>query len=194
MRIAILAGLAVLAAACAEEKEEPVCCAIEPRHLCRSELLNGGVTVEELEVILGPDRIICPSDKLSADRIAELEPVWAESVACRTMGDIGRLSAMRTGQCELKGMADLNDYTPPPGVTEKQAADCAAGLIARGVKENELWLVLQEPDGICPNNGVSEERLRAIIANDWAPAGCLQFTNAQMLEAMDNGRCGGDAG
>jgi hypothetical protein len=194
MRIAIVIGLAVLAAACSEEKEEPVCCAIEPQHQCRSDLLNGGVTVEELEIILGPDRVICPSDKLSAERMAELEPVWAKSAPCRSVGDVGRLSAMRSGLCDTKGIADLEYAPPPPGVTEKQVADCGAGLVARGLKENEIWLMLQAPDGICPNNGVSAERLREIIANDWAQAGCLQFTNAKMLEAMDTDRCGGDAG
>lgn len=71
---------------------------------------------------------------------------------------------------------------------------CAAGLKARGVKDNEIWVMMHEPDGVCPNMGVDEARIRAIISNDWEAAGCVQFTAQQMLHALDSGACGGDAG
>ena len=193
MRIMIIAALALLASACGEE-EEPACCAIQPQHACRSDMLNAGATLEELAIIMGPSDVVCPSDTFSEARMKELEPAWTRSAACRTVGSIGRLTTVESGQCEVKGAADFEEYQIPSGVTPKQAADCAAGLAARGVKDNEIWLMMHEPAGICPNNGVSEARIREIIANDWAPAGCMQFTNEQMLGALETGACGGDAG
>jgi hypothetical protein len=62
------------------------------------------------------------------------------------------------------------------------------------VKDNEIWVMMHEPDGVCPNMGVDEARIRAIISNDWEAAGCVQFTAQQMLHALDSGACGGDAG
>jgi hypothetical protein len=192
-RIAILTVLAVLASACGEE-EEPACCAIQPKHQCWSDMIEGGATPAEMDIIQGPVEPLCPSEVLSEARLAELQPIWAESAACRTVGRAGRLSAGRSRLCETKGVSDLEDDALPAGVTPAQAADCVTGLAARGLKENEIWLMLQAPAVICPSNGVSETRIREVIANDWAPAGCMHFTNAQMLEALDTGACGGNAG
>ena len=84
--------------------------------------------------------------------------------------------------------------TLPEGVDAATAEACATGPASRGLKENEIWLMVQTPDGVCPNVGVDEPRIRAIIANDWEAAGCKQFTKEQMLHALDSGACGGDAG
>ncbi len=74
------------------------------------------------------------------------------------------------------------------------AETCVAGLVSRGLSENEIWLVAREPEGVCPNLGIAEPRIREIIAKDWDAAGCTQFTKEQMLHALDSGACGGDAG
>jgi hypothetical protein len=80
------------------------------------------------------------------------------------------------------------------GVDPQVAAACSAGLVTRGLEENEHWLIMHEPAGICPNMGVTEARIREIIAKDWNEAGCTQFTREQMLNALNTGACGGDAG
>jgi hypothetical protein len=86
------------------------------------------------------------------------------------------------------------DYISPPGVDPQVAAACSSGLVTRGLEENELWLITHEPDGVCPNMGVTEARIREIIAKDWDAAGCTQYTREQMLNALNSGHCGGDAG
>lgn len=75
-----------------------------------------------------------------------------------------------------------------------ETAQCVAGLKARGLKENELWVMLHTPDGICPNVGVEEPRIREILAKDWEAAGCKVHTPKEMLKALESGACGGDAG
>lgn len=75
-----------------------------------------------------------------------------------------------------------------------QFEDCTRGLKARGLKPNELWVMANGPQGACPNNGVSEARLREILTKDWEAAGCKQYSKAEMLHALDTGACGGDAG
>jgi hypothetical protein len=82
------------------------------------------------------------------------------------------------------GIPDDNPETP----------QCVAGLKARGLKDNELWVMLHTPDGICPNVGVEEPRIREILAKDWEAAGCKVHTPKEMLKALDGGACGGDAG
>ena len=82
------------------------------------------------------------------------------------------------------GIPDDNPETP----------QCVAGLKARGLKENELWVMLHTPDGICPNVGVEEARIREILAKDWEAAGCKVHTPKEMLRALESGACGGDAG
>jgi hypothetical protein len=82
----------------------------------------------------------------------------------------------------------------PPGVDLSLASACSAGLVSRGLEEEELFLIMHEPAGVCPNMGVSEARIREIIAKDWDAAGCTQYTKDQMLHALNSGACGGDAG
>lgn len=84
--------------------------------------------------------------------------------------------------------------TAPPAVDLKVASACSAGLVSRGLQEEELFVIMHEPDGVCPNMGVSEARIREIIASDWDAAGCTQYTKEQMLHALNSGACGGDAG
>lgn len=82
----------------------------------------------------------------------------------------------------------------PPAIDLKVASACSAGLVSRGLQEEELFVIMHEPDGVCPNMGVSEARIREIIAKDWDAAGCTQYTKEQMLHALNSGACGGDAG
>jgi hypothetical protein len=57
-----------------------------------------------------------------------------------------------------------------------------------------MLLMMHTPEGVRPNNGVDEARIREIIARDWDAAGCRQYTKEQMLHALESGACGGDAG
>ncbi|MFT3722429.1 MAG: hypothetical protein QM773_02495 [Hyphomonadaceae bacterium] len=82
----------------------------------------------------------------------------------------------------------------PPAIDLKVASACSAGLVTRGLQEEELFVIMHEPAGVCPNMGVSEARIREIIAKDWDAAGCTQYTKEQMLSALNSGACGGDAG
>ena len=85
-------------------------------------------------------------------------------------------------------------FIPPAAVDPAIATACTNGLKARGLKENELWLMAHTPDGICPNNGVTEARIREILDKDWDAAGCRQYSKAEMLKTLNSGACGGDAG
>lgn len=192
MLVRALLAIAFAAAltACGE-KEEPDCCAIEPKSKCESELAGAGVTDAETELLMGAAPTICPSSTLSEARIRELRPIWLATSSCAQARGYDRLGALDAGLCSVRSLADAPPL--PDGVDVQVATTCAAGLAARGVKETELWLVLGEPAGVCPNNGVTEQRLRSIIADDWAPAGCTQFSKDQMLHALETGACGGDA-
>lgn len=191
-RTLLMISLAAMLGACGGEEEKPACCAIEPKAKCESELLGAGVTHAELSILLGSAEQVCPSEQLSEARIREIMPIWTASESCRLTHGYGRLNALDAGLCSARSRADAPPL--PPGVDINVATACAAGLVARGVDESELWIVLGAPDGVCPNNGVSEKRLRDIIAKDWGPARCTQFTQTQMLTALESGACGGDAG
>lgn len=184
--------LASALAACGEKEEDIACCAIEPKAKCESELLGNGVTHAELSLLLGSAERICPSAEISEARIREIAPIWAASDSCRLTRGYDRLGALQAGLCSPRAIADAPPL--PPGVDLEVATTCTTGLVARGVNEAELWIVLGAPEGVCPKAGITEQRLRDIIAKDWAPASCTQFTAAQMLNAMNAGACGGDAG
>ncbi len=87
--------------------------------------------------------------------------------------------------------AAATELAPYPDPDE--TAECQAGLNARGVKPNEMWVMMHPPEGICPNVGVSEARIRE-IASFWEAANCHKHTPAEILHALDSGACGGDAG
>ena len=89
---------------------------------------------------------------------------------------------------------DTGGFVPPPAADPALATACTNGLKARGLASNELMLMAHTPDGICPNNGVTEARIREILDKDWEAAGCRQYSKAEMLKALDTGACGGDAG
>ncbi|MEQ1784964.1 MAG: hypothetical protein ABMA14_26765, partial [Hyphomonadaceae bacterium] len=171
---------------------EIACCAILPSAKCEGDLLSAGVTHSELAILQGTEEAICPSATLSESRIRELGAIWAASPSCRQTRTLNRTQALDGGLCSVRSLADAPPL--PDGVDQQVAATCAAGLVARGVSEPELWIVIGDPAGVCPNNGVTEQRLRKIIADDWAPASCTQFTKEQMLHALDTGACGGNAG
>jgi hypothetical protein len=91
------------------------------------------------------------------------------------------------------GRPDSDRYVPPtlPDLHELRA--CEAGLKARGLKPEELQIMLGIAEGMCPNLGVTEARIRQ-IADIWEAAGCRQYTRQQVLHALNSGACGGDAG
>lgn len=193
MRLSFLLAAAALLSACGEKEEEVACCAIEPKAKCESELLGAGATREEIEILThGGD--VCPSATLTADRIRELDAAWPAS--CRGSGAMSPAYAMSSGQCDATAGSgvSLNDLTPAPGVDVQKWAACGTGLKARGLTDSELWVMLHTPAYACPNVGVDEARIRAIIANDWEQAGCTTSTKAEMLSALETGKCGGDAG
>lgn len=189
----LVASVAALLSACGEKVPDIACCAIMPKAKCESALTGLGVTREQLAILMTAEKV-CPSVEFTAARLRELDAQWP--VACREAGAMSPLRAMSSGQCEAEARNDMamDDYTPPPGVDVQVAAACAAGLAQRGLKDTEVWLVMHEPAGVCPNAGVDEPRIREIIAKDWDAAGCKQFTKEQMLNALDTGACGGDAG
>lgn len=177
---------ALLLGACGE-KEEPACCAIEPRAKCEGELAGAGVARSEIAVLMGSADMVCPSDTLSEARIREIAEVWAKSDSCQLARGFDRLRALEGGLCPVRSTADAPAL--PPGVSEAVATNCATGLAARGAKEKELWLMLGAPEKVCPTADVTEARIRDLVAKDWGPAGCTQFTAAQMLAALDSGAC-----
>ncbi len=185
-RALLFIGFAALLAACGE-KEEPACCAIEPRAKCEGALAGAGVAQSEIAVLMGSGDMVCPSDTLSEARIREIADVWEKLESCQLVRGYGRLRALEGGLCPVRSIAGAPAL--PPGVDQAVAATCAAGLVARGAKEKELWLVLGAPEKVCPGDGVSEARIRDIVGKDWEPAGCTQFTPAQMLNALDTGAC-----
>lgn len=192
MRALMIGTFALTLASCGGEEETPDCCAIVPRAKCEGDLLGNGVTHAEMSMLLGASDTVCPSEILSEVRIREIAPIWAASASCKADRGSDRLSALDSGICPARSLADAPPL--PAGVGLEVATACTAGLAARGLSDAELWLVLGAPVGVCPNNGVTEQRLRDIIAKDWAPASCTQFTAEQMLKAMNSGACGGNAG
>jgi hypothetical protein len=193
MRLSVLLAVTALLSACGDKEKEVACCAIEPKAKCESELLGAGATREEVAILTGVEKV-CPSDKVTAERIRELDAAWP--AACRGSGATSPAYAMSSGQCDATAASgvSLNDLTPPPGVDVQKWAACGTGLKARGLTDSELWVMLHTPAYACPNVGVDEARIRAIIANDWEQAGCTTSTKAEMLRALETGKCGGDAG
>ncbi len=188
-----LCGIALaLLAGCGGAREDAACCAIAPAARCVSDLLKAGLTPEQVAIVTGPSDAICPSPILPEATLRGAVAAWPD--ACRTTNGASPLAGLDSGRCAGGAAISMDGLAPPPGVDPKVATACAGGLRARGVKENELWLVMREPDGACPNNGVDEARIREIITKDWNAAGCTQFTQQQMLHALNSGACGGDAG
>lgn len=71
---------------------------------------------------------------------------------------------------------------------------CRAGLKAKGLNDAELDIMLGPMAGVCPNNGVTEGRIREILTTIWTQAGCHQHGPVEVAKALDSGACGGDAG
>lgn len=90
------------------------------------------------------------------------------------------------------------DAPPPNTFTDMSPTDsmpaCRRGLIEKGLNEAELEIMLGPMAGVCPNNGVSEGRIREILNTIWTPAGCRQHGPIEVAKALDSGACGGDAG
>lgn len=74
----------------------------------------------------------------------------------------------------------------PAGSTETEA--CQAGLKSHGLKDSELWVMMHEPAGICPGNGVTEARIRQILGF-WTASGCTKHTPQEMSRAIDTHTC-----
>lgn len=187
LRAAMAFSFVLMLSACGGEKEEPACCAIEPKAKCESALFALKVTAKESRALFGPDAS-CPTNTLTLERIRELDSQWPQ--ACREAGMMSPQVALDTGACRAPDLATLQ---PPSGVDTAKWSACAGALTTRGLKENELWVIMHDTSGICPNVGVSEARIREIIANDWDAAQCTHATKEQMLNALDAGACGGDA-
>ena len=203
IRAATAFALVLMLAACGGEKEEPACCAIAPKAKCDSALHGLGVTQDEQRALFDGAR--CPTDTLSVERIRELDSQWPQ--ACREAGMMSPQLSLDRPACRPP---DLETLTPPTGVDATAWAACGTNLTARGLKENELWVMMHDTSGICPNafppacRGAGDAmwtrflphmiRIREIIANDWDAASCTHATKEQMLKALDTGACGGDAG
>jgi hypothetical protein len=94
--------------------------------------------------------------------------------------------------------ADAPAQQPLPVLTDMSPTDsmpaCRRGLIEKELNEAELEIMLGPMAGVCPNNGVSEGRIREILNTIWTPAGCRQHGPIEVAKALDSGACGGDAG
>jgi hypothetical protein len=90
------------------------------------------------------------------------------------------------------------DAAPAPVFTDMSLTDsmpaCRRGLVEKGLSEAELEIMLGPMAGVCPNNGVSEGRIREILNTIWTQAGCHQHGPIEVARALDSGACGGDAG
>ncbi len=187
MAVAFLATLA----GCGEpEQERVVCCAIVPRAKCEAALGGLGVSKAEQVSLFGPEAV-CPTSAMNVERIRELDTQWPQ--ACREAGMMSPLLSLDSAACH-KNDVSLEDLDPPAGVNVGAWATCGNGLKSHGLKDNELWVMLHQAEGVCPNVGVSEIRIREIIANDWDAASCTHATKEAMLKALDTSACGGDAG
>jgi hypothetical protein len=87
---------------------------------------------------------------------------------------------------------------PLPALVDMSPTDsmpaCRSGLIAKGLNEAELEIMLGPMAGVCPSMGVSEGRIREILNTIWTQAGCHQHGPIEVARALDSGACGGDAG
>lgn len=182
-----VAAITLLTACGGGEEEKPACCAIEPKAKCAGDLLGNGVTHAEMDLLMGASDMVCPSGELSEARIHELQKIWDGSASCQQSRGYGRLDALDAGMCSVRSVADAPPL--PPGVDQAVATTCATGLVARGIREAELWLVLGAPEKVCPTVEISEARIRDIIEKDWAPSGCTQFSAEEMLKAVNAGAC-----
>jgi hypothetical protein len=94
--------------------------------------------------------------------------------------------------------SSLPAQQPLPVLTDMSPTDsmpaCRRGLIGKGLNEAELEIMLGPMAGVCPNNGVSEGRIREILTTIWTQAGCHQHSPIEVAKALDSGACGGDAG
>ncbi len=187
IRAAMAFALALTLSACGGEKKEPACCAIEPKAKCDAALRGLGITETEQRALY--DSELCPTEILTPERIRELDSQWPQ--ACREAGMGSPQLSLDRPACRAP---DLETLTPPVGVDVTAWATCGTNLTARGLKENELWVMLHDTAGICPNVGVSEARIREILTTDWDAASCTHATREQLLKALDAGACGGDAG
>ncbi len=187
LRAAMAISFVLMLSACGGEKEEPACCAIEPKAKCDAALRGLGVTATEQRALYDP--AACPTDTVSIERIRELDSQWPQT--CREAGMMSPQLSLDQPACRAP---DLDTLEPPAGVEATAWSTCGTNLTTRGLKNNELWVMMHDTTGICPNAGVSEARIREILANDWDAAQCTHATKAQMLNALETGACGGDAG
>jgi hypothetical protein len=83
----------------------------------------------------------------------------------------------------------------PGDVVLNDTPECAQALQrGYGLTTKELWVVLRDPAGVCPNAGVDEARIREIVGYYSKTPACRKHTPKELLNALDTGACGGDAG
>lgn len=95
------------------------------------------------------------------------------------------------GQTPERGQPQRYVSPEPPDPDLLRA--CEAGLKAKGLEAKELQIMLGIAEGICPNLGVTEQRIRE-IAEIWEEAGCRQYSKEQVLRALNSGECGAPPG
>lgn len=191
MRAFLFAALLALPAGCGGKEQDVDCCAIPPQAGCTADLLKAGLNAAEIAMVTGAPDAICASAALAREALTRAAAAWPET--CRIALGAVPPAAAAVAKCALQDQP-VRAVAAPAGAGADLAAACASGLAARGLTDNELSLVLKAPEGVCPNAGVDERRIREIIARDWDAAGCTQFTREEMLRALDSGACGGDAG
>jgi len=105
-----LAAAALLLSACAPEKEEPACCAIEPKAKCESQLHGAGISRAEFDA-LKAEGGACPSPAMSEARIREIAKA-ADTPECRAWIGQVNLSKLDSGACAVAPAAVTDGPAP----------------------------------------------------------------------------------
>ena len=128
----------------------------------------------------------------------EAVKVTSEAPAGNSSQDPGLATDQRPGNVVPPQSAEQPAQQPLPVLADMSPTDsmpaCRRGLIDKGLNEAELEIMLGPMAGVCPNNGVSEGRIREILDTIWTRAGCRQHGPIEVARALDSGACGGDAG
>jgi hypothetical protein len=120
---------------------------------------------------------------------SEAPAVVAPEAFAPTPAPAGVIPPQSTDAPAQQPLPVLADMSP----TDSMPA-CRSGLIAKGLNEAELEIMLGPMAGVCPSMGVSEGRIREILNTIWTQAGCHQHGPIEVAKALDSGACGGDAG
>jgi len=100
------------------------------------------------------------------------------------------LAVVMVGACERDAPTDCcaKEREEPACCAIAPIATCRSSLLGQGVTQEETDIVLGPREAICPNERLSEERLRHVAS--LVGQKCASVITAQdMMAALDNGVC-----